>query len=315
MKVSELGFGGWGIGGDWWSGADDNESLKSLELAKELGINFFDSAVTYGNGHSENLIGKVVKDDRDKYIVTTKIPPKNFVFPPEPGSNIKDTYPADWIIETTENSLKSFSLDYIDVQHFHVWINEWAEDEELLKAVEKLKKEGKIRALGVSINFPYGEKDNAIPGMESGLFDVVQVVYNIYQQEPEDDIFPAAEKNNVGVVCRCILDEGALTGKITPDTRFPGGSFLDGYFKDNRKQIVYEKAQELMWLVNEGHAETLAEAATRFAISNPAVSSAIAGMRNPKHARANCEGAEKGPLPKEVLKRLKKHAWHHNYWV
>jgi aryl-alcohol dehydrogenase-like predicted oxidoreductase len=315
MKVSELGFGGWGIGGDWWSGADDKESIEALELAKDLGINFFDSAVTYGNGHSESLIGQVVKAERDKYIVTTKIPPKNFVFPAEPGSKIEDTYPPDWIIETTENSLKSFDLEYIDLQHFHVWINDWTDSEELLKVVEKLKKDGKIRALGVSINFPYSKTDNAIPGMESGLFDVVQVVYNIYQQEPENDVFPAADKYNVGVVSRCILDEGALTGKITSDTRFPEGSFLDGYFKDNRKEIVDKKAKELMWLVEEGHTETLAEAATRFAISNPVVSSAIAGMRNPKHAKANCEAAVKGPLPKEVLERLKKHAWHHNYWV
>ncbi len=315
IKVSELGFGGWGIGGDWWSGSDDKESLKSLEMAKELGINFFDSALGYGNGHSETLIGQAIKENRDKYIITTKIPPKNYVFPAQPGSSIKDVYPADWLIECTEKSLKNFDVDYIDLQQFHVWINDWTDNEEMLRTVEKLKKEGKIRAMGVSINFPYDNTDNGIPGMESGLFDTVQVVYNIYQQEAENDVFKSAEKYNVGVIPRCILDEGALTGKITPDSQFLEGSFLETYFKEDRRKIVQEKAKEMNWLIEEGYAATLAEAATRFVFSNSVVSSAIAGMRNPKHASANCEAAGKGPLPKEAVKRLKKHHWPHNYWI
>lgn len=315
LKVSELGFGGWGIGGDWWNDADDKESLKSLEMATELGINFFDSALGYGNGHSEALIGKVIKGNRDKYVITTKIPPKNFVFPPKPGSNIKEVFPSDWIIECTEKSLKNYDVDCINLQQFHVWINDWTDNEELRNAVLKLKKDGKIRAMGVSVNFPYDKHDNAVPAMEQGLFDTVQVVYNIFQQEPATDVFKTAKKYNIGVIPRCILDEGALTGKISPDTKFPEGSFLGAYFKDDRKKIVYDKARELSWLVDEGYAGSLAEAATRFTISDPVVSSAIAGMRNPKHANANCLAVDKGPLPKEALERLKKHAWPHNYWI
>lgn len=280
-----------------------------------MGINFFDSAITYGDGHSESLIGKVIKGNRDKYVITTKIPPKNYVFPAKLGSNIEDVYPADWIIECTERSLKSFDTDFIDLQHFHVWINEWTDNEELIGAVERLKKDGKIRSAGVAVNHPYGKDDNAVPGMESGLFDVVQVVYNIYQQEPESDVFKVAGERGIGVVPRCILDEGCLTGKITPDTQFPEGSFLESYFKEDRRKFVYDKAQEMNWLISEGYAENLAEAAIRFAITSPVVSSAIAGMRNPKHARANCEAAEKGPLPKEAVERLKAHAWHHDYWI
>jgi aryl-alcohol dehydrogenase-like predicted oxidoreductase len=314
MKVSELGFGGWGIGGAWWSGADDNESLKSLEQAKELGVNFFDSALNYGDGHSEHLIGKAIKSDRDQFIVTSKMYPKNNVFPPQYGTPVEEAYPPEWVVECTDRALKNYGLDYIDLQQFHVWINEW-ENDELLTTIDKLKREGKFRACGCSINFPYEQKDNGIPGIESGLFDTVQVVYNIYEQGPEQDVLKAAEKHNVGVIARSPLDEGALTGKITPDTEFPEGSFLDTYFKDDRKQVVYDKAQELNWLIEEGYVESLAEAAIRYVLSHQAVSSAIVGMRNPKHAKANAVAVDRGPLPQEALQRLKKHAWHHNYWI
>jgi aryl-alcohol dehydrogenase-like predicted oxidoreductase len=315
MRVSEIGFGGWGIGGDWWVGADDSESLKSLELAKDLGITFFDSALGYGNGHSEMLIGKAIKGERDKYVITTKVPPKNYVFPPKPGTPASEAFPADWIIECTEKSLKNYGVETIDLQQFHVWINDWAENEEILSTIEKLKREGKIKACGCSVNFPYDDTDNGIPGMVSGLFDSVQVVYNIYEQDPAKDIFAAAEKHNVGVIARCPLDEGALSGKIGPDSVFPEGSFLETYFKEDRKSIIYKKAQEMNWLIDEGYAENLAEAALRYVLSHPAVSSAIVGMRNPKHATANCSAIDKGPLPAEALERLKKHAWHHNYWI
>ena len=315
IKISELGFGGWGIGGDWWSGADDEESLKSLEQAKELGVTLFDSALQYGNGHSEMLIGRAIKDNRDKFVITSKIPPKNFVYPPKVGSPVEEAFPADWIVECTERSLKNFGVECIDLQQFHVWINSWGESDELRRAVEQLKKDGKIKAFGCSVNFPFDETDNAIPGMKSGLFDAIQIVHNIYEQAPEAEVFKVAEENNVGVISRCPLDEGALSGKITPETTFPEGSFLDTYFKDDRKAIVEQKAKELDWLMSEGHAENLAEAAIRYVLSHPAVSTAIVGMRNPKHAVANCKAIDKGPLPADVMKRLKKHAWPHNYWI
>ncbi len=315
LEVSALGFGGWGIGG--WEGAEDAESLRSIEMAMDMGVTLFDSALGYGNGHSEALIGKVIrsKPDRDRYIVTSKIPPKNYVFPAQPGSPVAEAYPADWIVECTEKSLKNFGLDVIDIQHFHVWTNDWDQGDEWKEAIERLKAEGKIRLFGPSINFPYSEADDGIAMMNDGRFDIMQVVHNIYQQEPESDIFPAAEKNGVGIIARCPLDEGALSGKITPETVFPEGSFLETYFKEDRKKIAYEKAQAMNWLMEEGFAGSLAEAALRYSISFPAVSSTIAGMRNPKHAEANCAAIEKGPLPEEVLVRLKAHAFDHNWWI
>lgn len=315
LRISTLGFGGWGIGG--WEGAEDAESVRSIERAIDFGVNFFDSALGYGNGHSEGLIGKVIKgkSDRDKFVVTSKIPPKNYTWPQEPGTNILEAYPREWIIECTEKSLKNYGLDYIDLQQFHVWINEWDEESEWKEAVEILKRDGKIRHFGASINFPYGELDNGISSMKKGDFEALQVVHNIYQQEAENDVFRAAEESNVGVIVRCPLDEGALSGKITPDTVFPEGSFLDSYFKDDRKKIAFDKAQELQWLIDEGFADNLAEAAIRYCISFPVVSSVIVGMRSAAHTENNCIAVDKGPLPADVLKRLKAHAFDHNWWI
>jgi aryl-alcohol dehydrogenase-like predicted oxidoreductase len=315
LKVSALGFGGWGIGAAGWAVESDEESLKSIRLAMDHGVNFFDSALGYGGGHSEMLIGKAVKGKQDQYVVTSKIPPKNYTWPQVPGTPVQEAYPKDWIIECTEKSLKNYDLDYIDLQQCHVWLNEWTDSDEWKEAVELLKKQGKIRFFGASINFPYTVEDDAVPSMEMGCLDSVQVVHNIFQQEPEQDVFVTALKNNVGIIARCPLDEGALSGKITPESKFAEGSFLEGYFKDDRKQIVYDKTQAMNWLMAEGFADNLAEAAIRYCISFPAVSSIVVGMRSPKHTDANCAAIDKGPLPEEAVKRLKAHAWDHNYWI
>ena len=315
MNVSVLGFGGWGIGSSDWAGSsDDQEAINSIRRAMEHGVNFFDSALGYGAGHSEELIGQVVKGKQDQFYVTSKIPPKNYTWPQKPGTPIAEAYPKDWIIECTEKSLKNYGLDYIDLQQFHVWINEWSEIDEWKEAVAQLVKDGKVRYFGLSINFPYGKEDDGIPVLENGSADSIQVVHNIFQQEPEQDVFPAAEKTKKGIICRCPLDEGALSGKITPDTVLPEGSFLGNYFRGERKREVFEKTQALNWLMAEGYAENLAEAAIRYCLSFPVVSSVIVGMRSSKHTEANCKAADKGPLPKEAVERLKAHAWNHNYW-
>ena len=313
LKISALGFGGWGIGA--WDVSSDEESIRSIKSAMEFGVNFFDSALGYGNGHSESLIGQCVKGQQDKYIVTSKIPPKNYMWPQEPGTPISEAYPKDWIIECTEKSLKNFGLDYIDLQQFHVWLNEWDDQDEWKEAIDLLKSQGKIRFFGASINFPYTGEDDAVSSMDKGLLDSVQCVYNIFQQEPQQDVFPAAERNGVGVIARCPLDEGALTGKITPDTKFKEGDFQDTYFKDDRKQIAYDKVQAMKWLIDEGFAESMTEAALRYCLSFPMVSSLIVGMRSSKHTGDNCRAVEKGPLPAEAIERLKAHAFNKNWWI
>jgi aryl-alcohol dehydrogenase-like predicted oxidoreductase len=313
FEVSEISFGAWGIGGDWWAGEDDQESLKSMRLAFELGVNFVDTAPNYGNGHSEELVGKAVRDWGEKIYISTKINPKNFTWPAVPGTPLKEVFPQDWIIESTEASLKRLGVEQIDLQQLHVWLDEWADQDEWKEAVVKLKEQGKIKALGLSLNYPL-EPDYGAAGIRTGLIDSCQVVYNIYEQVPEQGLFPLALKENIGIIVKSSLDEGALTGKITPETVFPEGSFQDFYFSGDRKLEVYERATALEFLVH-GDVESLAEAALRFCLSHPALSTVIVGMRKPEHTRANVTASDKGPMPKKDLETLKDHAWPHNFWA
>ncbi|WP_214658625.1 aldo/keto reductase [Candidatus Formimonas warabiya] len=313
FEVSEIGFGAWGIGGGWWKGADDEAAIQSLNLAIDQGVNFIDTALGYEN--SENLVGKVIRSRPEKIYVSSKVPPKNYVFPAVLGSDIQEAYPKEWIIACTEKSLKQLGLECLDVQLMHVYVNSWAESDEWREAARLLKEQGKIKAFGASINFPYNSQDDGISAMESGDFEVCEVVYNIFQQEPNQDILPAAQKHHVGIIARCPLDEGALTGKIGPDTVFPEGSFLETYFKDERKKVAYEKCQALKWLVDEGYAGSIAEGALRFCLSHEAVSTVIVGMRNPKWVPVNTAVSDQGPLPKEAIERLKMHAFDHNWWL
>jgi aryl-alcohol dehydrogenase-like predicted oxidoreductase len=313
FEVSEISFGAWGIGGAWWAGEDDGQSLESMRLAFELGVNFVDTAPNYGDGHSEELVGRAVKDWGKKIYIGTKVNPKNFTWPAEPGASIKEVFPQDWIIESTEKSLRRLGVEQIDLQQFHVWLDEWAGQDEWKETVVKLKEQGKVKAFGLSLNYPL-EPDYGAEGIRTGLIDACQVVYNIYEQAPETGLFPLALQENIGIIVKSPLDEGALTGKITPDTVFPENSFQDFYFSGDRKREVYERARALEFLIHDD-VETLAEAALRFCLSHPALSTVIVGMRKPEHTRANVKASDKGSLPKEDLEKLKEHAWPHNFWV
>jgi aryl-alcohol dehydrogenase-like predicted oxidoreductase len=316
FKVSEISFGAWGIGGDWWAGAVDDESLRSMKLALELGVNFIDTAPNYGNGHSEELVGRAVRDWPERVHVATKVNPKNYTWPAAPGAPIAEVFPRDWIVQSTEKSLKRLGVERIDLQQFHVWLDEWADQDEWKEAVVQLKEQGKVASFGISLNYPL-EPDYGAAAIHTGLIDTCQVVYNIYEQVPEVGLFPLALEENVGIIVKSPLDEGALTGKITPDTVFPEGSFHDFYFKGQRKREVQERARALEFLLGTGHggAESLTEAALRFCLSHRAVSTVIVGMRKPQHTRENVRASDKGPLPQEDLRALKEHAWPHNFWI
>ncbi len=313
FKVSEIGFGGWGIGGAWWAGANDEESLQSMRLAMELGVNFFDTAPNYGDGRSEQLIGAAIRDWPDRVYVATKVNPKNMVWPAAPGTPLSQVFPAEWIIESTEKSLKRLGVEQLDVQLLHVWLDEWAGQEEWKDAFLKLKAQGKVRSFGVSLNYPL-EPDYGALAIETGLIDCCEVVYNIYERAPEEGLFPLALSQKVGIIVKSPLDEGALTGKVTPETVFPEGSFQDWYFRGDRKQEVLRRAEALEFLLHDG-CETLSEAALRFCLSHPAVSTIIAGMRKPQHAQENIKASDKGPLPAADLTKLHAHAWPHNFWA
>src|SRR3954464_9621833 len=237
IDVSVLGYGAWGIGQTMWIGADDDESLRALRTAIERGVNFIDTAYGYGDGHSERLVGEGVRAAGSTLHVATKIPPKNRIWPAPRGGHASETFPAEHVIACTEESLRRLGLERIDVQQFHVWSDEWLDQGDWLEAVEQLKRDGKIGAFGVSINDH--QPANGVELVRSGHVDTVQVIYNAFDQSPEDELFPAVQEANVGVIARVPFDEGALTGKISPETEFPEGDFRNSSFRDDRKQQVW----------------------------------------------------------------------------
>jgi aryl-alcohol dehydrogenase-like predicted oxidoreductase len=312
FEISEVGYGAWGIGGAQWLGGTDDESLAALRRAIELGLNFIDTALAYGGGHSEELVGQVVRDAGRRIYVASKVPPKNLLWPARPGIGIDEVFPYDYILRSTERSLKNLGLETIDLQQLHVWNPEWIAREEWRRALEELKLSGKARAVGISINDH--QPDSALEIIETGLIDTVQVIYNIFDQSPERNLFPLAMARNIGVLARVPLDEGSLTGKIDEHTSFPTGDFREGYFKGDRKKQVREHVESLLRDLGVD-AASLPEIALRFCLSHPAVSTVIPGMRSLRNAEANCAAPDKGALPKETLAVLRGHAWERNFYA
>jgi aryl-alcohol dehydrogenase-like predicted oxidoreductase len=303
-KVSEVGYGMWGMGS--WSGSDDKESERSLDLSIELGCNFFDTAWFYGKGKSENLLGALVKRNKGKKLyLATKIPPKNFVWPPKIGSTLQECFPNDHIVEYTEKSLKNLGLDSVDLQQFHAWDDSWTKEDSWKKAVEKLKKDGKIRAMGISIN--RWEPENVIKTLETGLIDSVQLVYNIFDQAPEDKLFPVCRKHNIAVIVRVPFDEGTLTGSMTKETTFPKDDWRAFYFNKKNLDASMDRVEKLKAIVPKDM--TLPGMALRFVLSNKDVSTVIPGMRREKNVRANIGASDGKGLSKSVIEQLRKYRW------
>ncbi len=311
LQVSEIGFGGWGIGGKQWMDGSDEESLQALRRAIELGINLIDTAFAYNEGHSERLIAQIVAESKARVFVATKIPPKNRVWPARKGTPIEEVFPYDYIVDMTEQSLRNLKTDCIDIQQFHVWNPEWLANEDWRRGVEDLKKAGKVRHFGVSIN--NHDPDSALGVISTGLIETVQVIYNIYDQSPEDHLFAACKAHNIGVLARCPLDEGALTGAITKGAVFETGEFRDFYFRGGRRAQVV-KAYEALRSELPASTEATAATALRFTLSNDAVSTVIPGMRKVKNVEANAAVPNLGPLSPETLAMLKRHAWSKNFY-
>ena len=307
LSVSEIGYGAWGIGGSMWLGAEDQESLKALNRAIDLGVNFVDSALVYGNGHSEQLVGKVVRERSERIVVASKVPPKNRLWPAPDGIDPDEAFPAEWIRRCTERSLSNLGLDAIDVQQFHVWNDEWVGRGSWLEGVQALKDEGKIRFFGVSIND--NQPANAVRLIETGIVDTVQVIYNVFEQAPEDVLFDACQRNDVGVIARVPLDEGGLTGRIGPDTTFPDGDFRNAYFSGKRS---VERVDERVRAILEDlgiEREQLPEIALRYVLSHPAVSTVIPGMRTVRNVERNAALGDGRGLPEDRVQALKAHRW------
>jgi aryl-alcohol dehydrogenase-like predicted oxidoreductase len=311
LEISEIGYGAWGIGGTQWLGNDDSESLRALHRSFELGLNLIDTALAYGDGHSEQLVGKAVKKSAHQIYVATKIPPQNRIWPAKPDTPIDEVFPYDYIIKSTDESLRNLEREQIDLQQFHVWTDAWTKTEDWRRAIEELKKSGKVRCFGISIS--EHEADTALEALRTGLIDAVQVIYNIFDQTPEQNLFPLCEQMNLGVLARVPLDEGGLTGTITPDTHFERTEFRAHYFRGDRKRQIVEHVEALKRDLKDVPG-TLPEIALRFCLSNRAVSSVIPGMRRIKTVESSCGVSDAGPLPENVLAILKRHAWYRNFY-
>ena len=311
LEVSEIGYGAWGIGQSMWLGAEDDESLQALNRAIDLGVTLIDTALGYGNGHSEELVGQVVRSRSERIVVATKIPPKNMTWPAPDGIDPEEAFPAEWVRRCTERSLGNLGLDTIDVQQFHVWSDEWVGRGTWLEGIEALKAEGKIRAFGVSINDH--QPSNAIRLIESGAVDTVQVIYNVFDQSPEDELLDACAAHGVGVLARVPFDEGSLTGNIRPDTEFPEGDFRNRYFRDDRRTEVDERVRAILDDLGIER-EALPEVALRYILSHPAVSTVIPGMRSVRNVERNAAVGDGRGLPDEQVAALKRHRWVRNFY-
>lgn len=303
-KVSDVGYGMWGMGG--WSGSDDEESLKSLQRAVDLGCNFFDTAYVYGDGRSENLLGQLIRNNPDKKLFTaTKIPPKNMQYPTLPEYSLADCYPPEHIEEFLHKSLKNAGLTSFDLLQIHTWNDDWTNENGWSDKLDSLKSQGLISACGISIN--RWEPWNGVKAVKSGKIDSVQVIYNIFDQNPEDELFPACEEMGVAVIARVPFDEGTLTGTLTKDTTFPEGDWRKGYFTPENLIPSVERADELKKIVSEH--SSMPEMALRFILSNDAVSTIIPGMRKINHVESNIAASDKGKLDDNLLNELKNHLW------
>jgi aryl-alcohol dehydrogenase-like predicted oxidoreductase len=313
FEVSDVGYGAWGISGKQWIGATDKESLAALHAAIDRGVNLIDTALAYGDGKSEELVGRAVSETPKQVYIATKVPPKNRIWPARPGIGIEEVFPYDYIIASTEQSLKNLGVDIIDLQQLHVWNPDWLDRDEWRRAFEDLKSSGKVRAVGVSINDH--QPDSALGIIETGLIDTVQVIYNIFDQTPERNLFPACIRNKIGVLARVPFDEGALTGKITEDTVFPEGDFRDYYFRGERRKQVRDRVAAIVRDLNLPDTSHMPEIALRFCLSHPAVSTVIPGMRSISSVEGNVMAVGQGPLPENTLEILRDHAWDRNFYA
>ncbi|CAA9454360.1 MAG: Putative oxidoreductase [uncultured Rubrobacteraceae bacterium] len=312
LEVSEIGYGAWGIAGDAWLGAKDEQSLEALNRAVDLGLNFIDTALAYGGGHSERLVGKVVAERDEAIHVATKVPPKNREWPAPAGLHPDEAFPGDYVRECTEESLRNLGVEALDVQQFHVWQDEWLGEGGWQEAVEDLKREGKIRHFGVSINDH--QPANAVRLIETGLVDTVQVIYNVFDQSPEDGLLPACQEHGVGVIVRVPFDEGALTGNVTPETTFDEGDFRNHYFRGDRKHEVQERVRAIISELGASEDE-IAEIALRYILSHPAVSTVIPGMRSVRNVERNMRVGDGKGLPEDQVRLLKNHRWVRNFYA
>jgi aryl-alcohol dehydrogenase-like predicted oxidoreductase len=303
-QISEIGYGMWGMAG--WTGSDDKETAAALQRAVDLGCNFFDTALAYGEGRSEGMLGRLVRDNPGTKLYTaTKIPPKNLRWPARREFTLEDCYPADHVEAKARESLKNAGLESFDLIQLHTWEDAWLDDERWHETAERLRSGGFARGIGLSLN--RWEPWNGVRAVREGHVDAVQVIYNIFDQNPEDELFPACVEHRVGVIARVPFDEGTLTGTLTVESHWPEGDWRNSYFVPENLRTSVERADALTPLVPEGM--SMPEMALRFILGEPAVSTIIPGMRRVRHVDANLAASDPGPLPEELHLALRRHRW------
>jgi aryl-alcohol dehydrogenase-like predicted oxidoreductase len=303
-NVSDMGYGMWGMGG--WTGSDDEESLRSLQRSVDLGCNFFDTALAYGNGHSEKLLGQLLRANPGRRLyVATKIPPKNLRWPSRREFSLDDCFPPDYIQQSIEQSLKNLGVAAIDLIQFHTWEDSWVDDDRWIRKLAELRTQGLIRATGISLN--RWEPWNGVRAVREGLIDAVQVIYNIFDQNPEDELFPACEEKDVAVIARVPFDEGSLSGTLTKESKWPASDWRSTYFVPENLKATLERVEALKPLVPA--AMTLPEMSLRFILMKKAVSTIIPGMRKLRNVEANIAASDAEPLPAGLYAEVRKHRW------
>jgi aryl-alcohol dehydrogenase-like predicted oxidoreductase len=304
IQISDIAPGLWGMGG--WTGSDDNESLEALQLSVDRGCNVFDTAWAYGEGKSDSLLGQTMAKNKGKRLyAASKVPPKNERWPAQPSYIYHDVFPPGHVFEYADLIRKQLGTDSIDLLQFHVWTDEWTDEPDFRTTVEKLKRDGTIRYFGLSLN--RWEPENGIKAIRSGLVDTVQVIYSIFDQSPEDELFPVCQELNIGVIVRVALDEGSLGGKMAKDTKFPPTDWRARYFNPENLANTMDRVDKLKQILPSGM--PLPEMALRFVLSHPAVSTTVVGMRKLSHVRENTTLGDKGALPADLLRELKRHRW------
>jgi aryl-alcohol dehydrogenase-like predicted oxidoreductase len=310
VPVAEIGFGAWAIGGGWGE-QKESESIAALHRALDLGVDFIDTAAGYGNGRSERIIGEVLKGRTETVFVATKTPPAPGPWPPTPYCRDEERYSETYLRENVEERLRNLGADRLDLLQLHTWTRAWNRNPRPFEILRKLQAEGKIRFIGIST--PEHDQNGVIDLMRGGWVDAVQVIYNVFDQEPAAELLPVAQETNVGVVVRVVFDEGVLTGKYTKDSTFGEGDFRSNYFAGDRLERAVARAEKVRQEI-EGSALTLPQAALQFALAHPAVSTVIPGIRSVAQAEANCSVSDLAPMPEDLVLRLRRHAWRRALW-
>jgi aryl-alcohol dehydrogenase-like predicted oxidoreductase len=311
-RVSEIGFGGWAIGGKGWGKQGDDESVRALHKALDLGCNFIDTAQGYGDGHSEQIIGRVLKErSGERIYVATKIPPLTGAWPPTPYDQIEERYPEAYIRERVEASLRNLQTDCLDLLQLHTWTRAWNQDPTALLILRRLQMEGKLRGIGIST--PEQDQNSLVDLVRGGWLDAVQLIYNIFEQEPAAELLPQAREHNVGVIVRVAFDEGSLTGKFTEQTKFSEGEFRNNYFAGDRLARTVKRVEKIKAAIGTAEPD-MATAALKFALKPAAVSTVIPGMRSERQAELNCGVSGQPAMSDELEKKLREHTWRRGVW-